>query len=156
MEETRKIKLLVVHCSASDLPAQDSVEAIKELHTSPSTKEMRWGKYLTNGNGWSDIGYHYIITRDGEIHLGRPLHIAGAHVKGYNAESIGICLTGDKMFTDDQFDSLRYLCEDLCAAFGLERFDILHHRDLDSNKTCPNFDLFDVLSGGNNSWKRKK
>lgn len=133
MPINRKIKLLIVHCSDSDILSHDNVEVIRSWHLA---------------RGFNDIGYHYIITKDGVIHQGRNPELQGAHTKGYNKDSIGICLTGRHKFSDKQFASLRALCEDLCSAHDLERFDILHHRDLDNKKTCPNFDLFDVLSGG--------
>lgn len=131
MPVKREIKFIVVHCSDSDVIRHDSVEVIRKWHLA---------------RGFDDIGYHYIITKDGVIHRGRDIEQVGAHVKGYNKDSIGICLTGRRKFSKEQFASLRNLCQDLCAAFKLERFDVLHHRDLDDNKTCPNFDLFDVLT----------
>lgn len=140
----RKIDLLVVHCSASDDPTQDSIEAIKDLHVQPSQVGVRWGNYLTHCKGWDDIGYHYVITQDGVIHPGRNLWTPGAHCKGFNARSLGVCLTGDKRFTPEQFASLKELCNYLMAIFNLERKDILHHRDLNSHKTCPNFTLNEI------------
>ena len=133
MPLNRKIKFLVVHCSDSDIRGHDNVETIREWHLE---------------RGFNDIGYHYVITQDGTVHQGRHPEVQGAHTKGYNKDSLGICLTGRHHFSQQQFASLRNLCEDLCTAHNLERFDVLHHRDFDKKKTCPNFDLFDVLSGG--------
>ena len=126
----RKIDIIVVHCSASDVQGHDNVAVIKEWHLE---------------RGFSDIGYHYIITKDGDIHVGRPLHISGAHCRGYNARSIGICLTGNEEFSDEQFKSLRELVNDLIIQFGLERKDVVPHNALNSHKTCPNFDLTEAL-----------
>ena len=126
----RNINIIVVHCSDSDYLRHDNVDTIRQWHV-----EER---------GWSDIGYHYLITKDGEVHVCRPIERMGAHVVGYNKSSIGICLTGKKKFSQEQFESLRELCLELSEQFGLERFDILHHRDLDSKKTCPNFNLTDI------------
>lgn len=145
----RVIKFIVIHCSASDEPGQDSPQAIKDLHTSPISKLFNWGKYKTNGKGWSDIGYHFVITQDGLIHEGRPLEKIGAHVAGFNSGSIGICLTGDKVFSQAQFISLESLCSELCRKFGIEKKDILGHSELDKKKTCPNFNLHKLISG----WK---
>lgn len=131
MAVNREIKFLVVHCSDSDVIRHDNVDVIRKWHLE---------------RGFDDIGYHYIITKDGVIHQGRNIEQIGAHVKGYNKDSIGVCLTGRHKFSKEQFASLRNLCQDLCTAFKLERFDVLHHRDLDNKKTCPNFDLFDVLT----------
>ena len=76
----RLIHALVVHCSATREGQDVTVDAIRRSH-------MR-------DRGWSDIGYHYVITLDGTIHLGRDVDKIGAHVSGYNTYSIGICYVG--------------------------------------------------------------
>lgn len=144
----RNINLIIIHCSSSDLPEQDSVEAIKYLHTANKKTKIKWGKYDTTGNGWADIGYHYIITKDGTIHIGRPIEKAGAHCKGFNQSSIGICLTGEKEFTEAQFTSLRRIIKDeLIPNFGLSIIDVMGHKELNRAKTCPNFDVHEKLAG---------
>jgi N-acetylmuramoyl-L-alanine amidase len=142
----RKINLLVIHCSASDKPDQDSVEAVRNLHVSSPSIPIKWGKYATHGKGWSDIGYHYFISKDGSIYPGRPEDVPGAHVRGHNARSIGVCLSGDTKFTDEQFRSLERICLELTQKHNLEKKDIVAHRDLDPKKACPNFDLHSVIS----------
>lgn len=47
------------------------------------------------GNGWSGIGYHFFVRKDGSVYEGRPLWAMGAHVEGSNNNSIGICAEGD-------------------------------------------------------------
>lgn len=128
MITTRKIDTVFIHCSASDNPAHDSVDVIR-----------RWHK----ARGWSDIGYHFVITQDGEIHLGRPLRKIPAAQKGHNRGSVAICLTGKDEFSCCQFIAL----EDLCY-----RLETLHHKPLRfrghcevSSKTCPVFDYQDRL-----------
>lgn len=82
----RHLDEIIVHCSATRKQWMDShsleeqVFAIKRWHT--------------QDNGWSDIGYHYIIGRDGGMAEGRPLIRAGAHTLGKNKASVGICLIG--------------------------------------------------------------
>ena len=44
--------------------------------------------------GTRDIGYHFVIQRNGEVDEGRPIEQTGAHVKGHNHDSIGICYIG--------------------------------------------------------------
>lgn len=141
----RKINLLVGHCSASDNPDQANVDAIKHLHTANKKTKIKWGKYETFGFGWADIGYHYIITPDGKRHIGRPIEKAGAHAKGFNQNSIGICLIGDKNFTQAQFDEFKVLVEELLSTFNLSIIDVVGHRDLNNKKTCPNFNIHEVL-----------
>ncbi len=129
----RKINLLVVHCSAT-VPEQNiGIAEIRQWH------EQR---------GWNDIGYHYVIRRDGTQETGRPLERAGAHAKGHNAFSIGICLVGgvdagnhpQNNFTPTQFASLRRLLLHLQQRFPESR--ICGHRDLPKvRKACPSFDV---------------
>jgi len=122
----RPIKLIVVHCSASDVAAHDNIQTIRQWH-----KE----------NGWDDVGYHFVITKNGEISVGRPESVVGAHVKGHNTGSIGICLTGDKVFSKAQFDRLGKLLDDLMVRYNLDKSDVVAHHDLQPGKTCPNFDV---------------
>lgn len=75
----REIDLIVVHCTASREGHDVSVEQIRREHRS---------------QGWSDIGYHYVVTLDGEAHIGRDVDIAGSHVAGHNARSVGIAYVG--------------------------------------------------------------
>ena len=75
----RRIDYIVIHCTATREGMPMTVEDIRNEH-------LR--------NGWSDIGYHYVVTLDGKIHLGRDVDKAGAHVSGYNSNSIGIAYVG--------------------------------------------------------------
>jgi len=47
------------------------------------------------GNGWSGIGYHFYVRKDGSVYRGRPIGTVGAHCIGYNDKSIGVCFEGD-------------------------------------------------------------
>ncbi len=76
----RKIDEIVLHCSATREGQDISVETIRSWHV--------------DGNGWSDIGYHAVIMLDGTLELGRPLERSGAHVKGHNRNTIGVCYIG--------------------------------------------------------------
>lgn len=145
---TRKI---VIHCSATK-PSQDIGAAeIREWHLS---------------KGWSDIGYHFVIRRSGQVELGRPLEDVGAHVAGHNSDSVGICLVGgldsagravdEADFTEEQLESATMLVNTLRLIYpGVE---VLGHRDLspDTNKdgkidrwewvkTCPGLEAKEVF-----------
>lgn len=134
----RKITEAFVHCSATPPTMDIGAKEIKDWHV--------------NDNGWSDIGYHYIIRRDGTKELGRSLERAGAHVKGFNKDSIGICLVGgvdengnpDANFTIDQYMELSLLKYDLDELFpGIE---FKGHRDAPGvTKPCPCFDVKALL-----------
>ena len=75
----RRIDYIAVHCTANSEGQTITVEQIRAEH---------------KANGWSDIGYHYVVTLDGRVHLGRDVDVAGAHVSGYNSNSIGISYVG--------------------------------------------------------------
>jgi len=141
----RPINFLVIHCSASDNPGDDSPERIHLLHTGNKKTPIIWGRYHTHCFGWKDTGYQFIITQDGVTHRARPVEKAGAHCKGFNKTSIGICLTGDQEFTEAQFRALAVLVDKLILEHDLSIIDVMGHRDLDKTKPCPNFDVHEIL-----------
>ena len=127
----RVIDKLIIHCSATQNNREVTVDEIRDWHV--------------NGNGWSDIGYHYIISRGGVIEAGRPVATAGAHCRGQNANSVGVCMIGDDVFTERQFDALQQVYTLLKNIYPeLESFG---HRDFTDKKTCPNFEVKDYIEG---------
>jgi len=102
--------------------------------------------------GWRDVGYHFFIQRDGTIERGRDIEAPGAHVKGHNSESIGICYAGgvdgdgkpEDNRTRAQIKSLATVCRYLKALPGIPGIkdaEILGHRDFPGvSKACPCFD----------------
>lgn len=75
----RKINKIIIHCSAT-----------KEGNKISAATIDRWHK----DRGWSGIGYHYVVSLNGNIEYGRPIDKQGAHVKNHNKGSIGICYIG--------------------------------------------------------------
>ena len=140
----RQINEIILHCSASDMKAQDDIKHIRELHTSPKDKEFKWGKYNTHGNGWKREGYHYYIRKDGTIQKGLGWDAIGSHCRGHNTNSIGICLGGDTKFTYRQFKALEHLLERLTEEFG--NLPVSGHYKY-SSKSCPNFDVDEFILG---------
>lgn len=136
----RKIDLLLVHCSATPPDMDIGAAEIRRWHV--------------NDNQWSDIGYHYVIRRNGEIEPGRPERTVGAHARGHNANSIGVCLVGgvrrnagqliaQENFTPAQWTALRSQLEDLLNRYPGAR--VLGHRDVDNSKECPSFSTRDWM-----------
>lgn len=132
---SRKIDMLVVHCA--DTPDDRDVTA---------ADIDRWHKE----KGWSGIGYHYVIRRNGMIEKGRKDDIAGAHVAGHNSRSIGICLVGKDTYTYPQWLSLQALMRRLKFSYEVADKEIVGHYELDPHKTCPNIDGDEIrkLLGG--------
>lgn len=127
----RPIKLIVWHCSDSDNPKHDNIETLRAWH-------------LSIGN--SDIGYHYVITKDGVAHTGRDVAFPGAHCLGFNAHSIGVCVIGRNEFTHEQFNSLLALTRTLMKSHNVDKADVVGHELLDKHgKTCPNFNWRDLV-----------
>ena len=96
--------------------------------------------------GWSDIGYHYVIYRDGTIHLGRDVNLIGAHCQGHNSHSIGVVYVGGVASdgkttkdtrTDVQKAAMLSLLLDLRKIYP--NAGIYGHRDF-APKDCPSFD----------------
>lgn len=127
-EVMKHIDLIVIHCS--DSPDHHYVTAadIHDWHTQ---------------KGWDGIGYHYVITREGEVEPGRPHYWQGAHVRGFNAHSLGVCVVGRDRFTPEQYHALDKLYAKLHAQYPMAEWK--GHRELDQYKTCPNDALMEWL-----------
>lgn len=148
-----RIKLtqyIAIHCSATRASQNIGVTEIDAMHRE---------------RGFTCIGYHYVIKRDGSIERGRPMNTIGAHVEGYNSVSIAVCLIGginskgkpENNFTPAQFAALRELVPyikqtyPIAVAKGHREFS----KDLNKDgritqdewmKDCPCFDVKEVLA----------
>lgn len=137
MKNQRKIDLIVVHCSATRVNQDFPVEALEACH---------------KARGFRSIGYHYYITKDGMVYPCRPENEVGAHVRHYNAHSIGICYEGglDEKGkpADTRTPAQKDSQEDLLYALALDYPDaeILGHCDLPwVRKSCPSFNVKEWL-----------
>jgi len=118
----RNINLIVIHCSATKEGIDYDVAQIRRWHM--------------DGRGFRDIGYHFLIHLDGEIERGRSWDQPGAHAKGYNNNSIGVCYVGGldafskpkDTRTVAQIHSLRAAVEIIKAMYPL--IEVVGHRDL--------------------------
>lgn len=128
----RKITKKILHCADTRIDQDFDVEDIRSWHV--------------DGNGWSDIGYHYYIKLDGTIQTGRSIEKTGAHCKGENSDSIGICFEGGKKedgskwdwITEEQELSFYKLNYELDQEYGIT--NVFGHYNF-SSKTCPNIDV---------------
>lgn len=141
----RIIDKIIVHCADTF------------AHMDIGAKEIdRWHRE----RGWKAIGYNYVIRRDGTIEKGRDLdgdgnvdEEVGAHARGFNANSIGICLVGGKGEDgnpDANFTMLQYMALTTLKLKLLVKYpnaDIMGHRDLDPSKDCPCFDVRAFIKG---------
>ena len=134
----RRIDEIIVHCTATPEGQPRTVEQIRAQH---------------KAQGWSDIGYHVLVTLDGKAYLGRDMDISGAHAEGHNSHSIGVVYVGGvenkpgvpyaqlkakDTRTDAQKASLMALLMDLRKLYPKAR--IIGHRDVDTHgKECPSF-----------------
>lgn len=127
----RNIKEIIVHCSATPEGKDFTVAQIKQWHLQ---------------RGFSDIGYHYVIYRDGSVHTGRPESVSGAHCTGHNTISIGVCYIGGcatngttpkDTRTPAQKVALVKLLKELKAKYP--KATVHSHKDY-ANKACPSFD----------------
>lgn len=122
----RPIELIVVHCSDTDDSLDIGVDEIRRYHV--------------QHNHWSDIGYHEVIRRSGKMEPGRPIARIGAHCKGSNLYSIGICLVGKDEFTPEQMSTLIARCRYYMGTYNIKPDQVFGHYELDKKgKTCPNF-----------------
>ena len=119
-----QVTYIVVHCSDDEFKLHNAID-IHKLHLS---------------FGWDGIGYHKVIKRNGIIELGRPEYWIGAHVYGYNKNSLGVCLIGKNNFTKKQFLSLEYVLRDWKKRYPNAKI-LGHYEFNNTTKTCPNFNV---------------
>ena len=128
----RKITEIIIHCSATPEGKDFTVDDIRRWHLARK---------------FADIGYHYVIYRDGSVHKGRSEELTGAHCLGHNANSIGICYIGGctangkypkDTRTPQQKQALRQLVQQLL--FVYPHASVHGHNEF-SNKACPSFNV---------------
>lgn len=126
----REINKIIVHCSATREGENFEVADIRKWHLA---------------RGFNDIGYHFYIDLHGEIHKGRDISKIGAHCKGHNRNSIGICYCGGveadgktpkDTRTTDQRRALVAVLRTLKAMFPNA---VIHSHNDFANKACPSF-----------------
>ena len=127
----RDISEIIVHCSAT--PEGRDID----------TKEIR--RWHTEDNGWSDIGYHFVVELDGDIGVGRPQEKSGAHCRGKNSNSIGVCYIGgvdlDGTPKDTRNEEQKLSLETLLGFLKKSYTIAIKYRHMDlSDKACPSFD----------------
>lgn len=131
VQNKRKITEIIVHCSATAEGKDFTVADIRKWHLQ---------------RGFSDIGYHWVIYRDGSVHQGRSESVIGAHCTGHNSNSIGVCYIGGcekdgktpkDTRTEAQKKALVKLLKELKEKYP--KASIHGHRDF-ASKACPSFD----------------
>lgn len=130
---------LAIHHSATPPTLDVGVEEIRQWH---------------HQRGWIDIGYHFVIRRDGRCEVGRPLFAQGAHVRGFNDRAVGICLVGgvnsqggvDNNFTAAQMSTLRHTINWLRTVYPAAL--VRGHKDFPGASTeCPAFNVSEWYYG---------
>ena len=143
----KKVRGIVLHCTAEreDRCAESDAKSIDRIH---------------KAQGWSEIGYHYVVKQDGTIETGRDVNKKGAHANAKNILSkdkydlntytLGIVYTGgyDKngrakdTRTPAQKKSMVWLVKELCKMYGLSKNEVYCHNQF-ANKACPCFSIED-------------
>ena len=128
----RKIREIIIHCSAT---AEGKDYTVNDI--------TRWHK----ARGFQTIGYHFVVYRDGSVHLGRKLELEGAHCVGHNDASIGICYIGGcasdgKTAKDTRTIEQRIALIDLVKELKEQypKATVHGHREF-ASKACPSFDV---------------
>ena len=141
----RNITKIILHSTATRQGKEFNSNDIKQWHIN---------------RGFTNIGYHYVITLDGTIEDGRDIRSIGAHCKGYNANSIGIVYVGGvddnnkpkDTRTNEQKESLYQLIDELLIAYDLDIDDVYCHYQL-GKTLCPSFSI-ETFKEEYNEWKR--
>lgn len=131
----RPINKIILHCSAT-LEGKDFTVADID----------KWHK----ARGWQGIGYHYVVYRDGSVHIGRSEDKVGAHTSGYNANSIGVCYIGGvasdgKTPKDTRTNEQKVALRDLVAKLEAKYPNATIHGHYEfAAKACPSFKIKDL------------
>ena len=131
----RNINKIILHCSATREGQDISTETIRGWHV--------------NERGWSDIGYHFVVLLDGTVDKARPVKRQGAHVRGKNKGSIGICYIGgcdaDMNPKDTRNEAQKKSLEEIIT-YLMESYDdaTLHGHNEFSSKACPSFNVQEI------------
>ena len=140
----RKVDYIVVHTAA-----HGSVERGVDYDT-PAREIDEWHR----ARGWAGIGYHYVIRKDGTIEDGRPEHKVGAHTRGINRNSIGICFSGHgdvNPWTEAQMGTALALVHHLMLKYNVPAEQVIGHREIvdliDAGKLDPRFHTFKSCPG---------
>lgn len=132
LKSKRKITEIIVHCTATPEGKDYTIKDITAWHKQ---------------RGFSTIGYHYVVYRDGSVHTGRDVNVAGAHCTGHNAHSIGVCYVGGlakdgktpkDTRTNVQKASLEILLRKLRTLYPTAK---IYGHNTFSVKACPCFDV---------------
>ena len=143
MELRKKTDSIIIHCAATKPSMDIGYQEIRKWHV--------------EDNGCDDVGYHFIIRRNGKYEKGRPEGYSGAHAPSHNSRSIGICLVGgmaedgtpENNFTIEQLLTLRDLVNMIMERYS-EITEILGHCDVQDNKpNCPGFNVREWLNKEN-------
>lgn len=127
----RKIENIIIHCTATRPDADVDIDHVRTWHV--------------KGNGWRDVGYHYLIKLDGTVQHGRHISKTGAGVKGHNSHSVHIAYVGGcdddlkpkNTLNADQRAALYQLTTSIVRVLG--PLDVIGHNDLTDEKACPSF-----------------
>ena len=146
----REVSKIVIHCTFTPPSMDIGVEEVKKWHVEE--------------NKWSDIGYHFVIRRDGTVESGRSVERPGAHAKGFNTNSIAIAWVGgmaaeaekaEDNRTPEQNEAMVHLIKDLQQEFPGAA--LIGHRDLKGvKKECPCFDVREWFAKECSTEKREK
>jgi N-acetyl-anhydromuramyl-L-alanine amidase AmpD len=131
-----KPRAVVIHTAG--VHGDSTSAAIRKFHVTVDDPETK----AVEGNGWKDIGYHFVVRKDGTVEPGRPVTKYGAHTEGAN-DTIGICVTGDgdrEPWTPAQWKSVAHLC----SQHVTDATHVCGHREAPTRlgakptmKTCP-------------------
>ncbi len=147
----RAINTIIIHCSATPNGREVSAEEIDHWHRDRGFRRQT-SEIGFNEPTLKHIGYHYTVHPEGYVRVGRGEREVGAHVRGHNRRSIGICVIGTDQFNQEQWEMLSGLVRGLLQRYPNAK--VVGHRDLSPDKdgdgtvephewlkTCPGFDV---------------
>ena len=131
-DKMREIKKVIIHCSATTNFKNVPFKTINRWHKKRGFRDRASGIHC---------GYHWLFQPSGLVEIGRPVTSIGAHCRGHNRNSIGLCVIGNGLTTEEQLNDVLNRCENLIWLYDLSPADFYGHYEFTKRKTCPAFDM---------------
>lgn len=133
------ITTAIIHCAATPNGRFHDIDDVNDWHRERSFQRSN-NLIKKHQSHLKHVGYHYVIRTDGALEFGRSLSEKGAHARGFNTRSVGICLIGTDKFTPAQWTTLKTLVLTLQQALP-RMVKVIGHREVNNHKICPGFDV---------------
>jgi len=135
---------IIIHCADTPNGTHYDIVTIDDWHRERGFSRTPEARKM-HREDLTSVGYHAVVYVDGAVALGRGVLEVGAHARGWNTRSLGVCLIGRDAYTPLAWDALDTLVSEWRDLYPV--MSIIGHNEI-SEKTCPGFDVGVWIDGG--------